>query len=519
LWTAETLGRRQTPTACGSFSDVTVMNTACIRRALVSGVAFVLSVTSLLPVAWAVEEGKLVQREGHWEYVSGEDPALKLLLEKHIITQDEYEQGARIIDMRERLSARPFDINYGQGLNINTQDNFLLKVRGAMQLAFMYDAYNQAWTTIGNPNTPRVEGSGLVPALRTEESAAAFSNRIARLQFLGYAFDPNLRFDLTIGADRPIGSSFSVGSVSVVNFYVTSWHLPYANLVVGQHKTWFNRAQIQSALNLTFTHRMFVQDAFVANAINRRDFGITLLSDESKYRLNYAIGVYNGMGITLDRLSQPFGKNANQLMYTARLLWRVAGNPLYGEGDILWSKTPQVAVAVAYAYNPGVDLVNPHPSTRNQLIEGSRNGRLLGSGIIDFQTWNLDFVARYRGWSLQAEGYYRKHRVLEAPTAAAVPLGDARGWYAMLGYYVVPRKLEVAVRYGIFDPSTAHSHDLVKESGVALNYTFDGSYDHRLIFDWTNLAIGSGGFAAWRQPVSTQDLVSNSFRLLYQFYW
>ncbi len=493
------------------------MDTACMLRAVVGGLAF--SLTGLLPVVWAVEEGELVRKDGRWEYVTGEDPALKYLLEKHLITQGEYDKGAHIIEMRERLSAQPFHINYGQGLNIKTKDNFFLKVRGAMQFAFIHDAYNQAWTTIGNPNTPRVEDSRFVPARRAGESAAALSNRIARLQFLGYAFDPNLRFDFTIGADRPVGSSFSVGNMSLVNFYVASWHVPYANVVVGQYKTWFNRAQIQSVLNLTFTHRMFVQDAFMANAINRRDFGITLLSDESKYRLNYAIGVFNGMGITLDRLSQPFGRNANELMYTARLLWRVAGNPLYGEGDILWSKTPQVAVAAAYAYNPGVDLLHPHTSTRNQILEVSRNGRLLGSGIIDFQTWNLDFIARYRGWALQAEGYYRQQQVRGAPTEAIVPLGDAMGWYAMLGHYVVPRKLEVAVRYGVFDPSTAHSHDLVKEAGVALNYSFDGTYDHRMIVDLTNLTMGAGGFAAGRPAVSTQDLVTNSVRVLYQFYW
>lgn len=492
------------------------MDTAYMLRALVGMVVgLASSITGVLPVVWAVEEGELVRKDGRWEYVIREDPALKYLLEKRLITQEEYDQGAHIIEMRERFSAPTFHLNYGQGLNIKTKDNFFLKVRGAMQFAFTHDAYNQAWNTIGNPNTPRISGDSLVPALRGEESAAAFSNRITRLQFLGYAFDPNLRFDFTIGADRPIGSSFSVGGVSVVNFYVASWHVPYANVVVGQYKTWFNRAQIQSVLNLTFTHRMFVQDAFMANAINRRDFGITLLSDESKYRLNYAIGVFNGMGITLDRLSQPLGRNANELMYTARLLWRVAGNPLYGEGDILWSKTLQVAVAAAYAYNPGVDLLNPHTSTRNQILEVSRNGRLLNSGIIDFQTWNLDFIARYRGWALQAEGYYRRQEV----RGGGVPLGDATGWYAMLGHYVVPRKLEVAVRYGVFDPSTAHSHDLVKEAGVALNYSFDGTYDHRMIVDLTNLTMGAGGFAAGRPAAGTQDLVANSVRVLYQFYW
>jgi hypothetical protein len=143
---------------------------------------------------------------------------------------------------------------------------------------------------------------------------------------------------------------------------------------------------------------------------------------------------------------------------------------------------------------------------------------LLGSGIIDFQTWNLDFISRYRGWALQAEGYYRRQEV----RGGNVPLGDAIGWYAQLGYFLVPRRLEVAARYGAFDPSTAHTDDLVKEAGVALNYSFDGTYDHRMIVDFTNLTMGAGGFAGFaggRSIASTQDLVANSVRVLYQFYW
>ncbi|MGH7205574.1 MAG: hypothetical protein ACREI2_05120 [Nitrospiraceae bacterium] len=44
--------------------------------------------------AWAVEEGQLVRTDGRrWEYVSSEDPGLKYLLLKGIITQEEYERG------------------------------------------------------------------------------------------------------------------------------------------------------------------------------------------------------------------------------------------------------------------------------------------------------------------------------------------------------------------------------------------------------------------------------------------
>lgn len=492
-----------------------------MRWPLVLGLT--VSLTSMLPVAWAVEEGELVRKDGRWDYIATEDPGLKYLLEKHIITQEEYDRGVQLIEERRSLSAPTFHINYGQGLNIKTEEQFFLKLRGLMQFRGNHNTYNQAWRTIGDRNNFSASPSDLQAVKRDDLSAATFSTQILRFQFLGYAFDPNLRFDLTVGADRPEGSPTATGTFSLVNAYVASWHVPYANVVVGQHKTWFNRAQIQAVANLSFATRMIVQNAFMANGINRRDIGITLLSDENKYRFNYAIGIFNGTGITLDRLSNPAvvqgsrtSLNANELMYVGRFLWKVSGNPLYGEGDIGYSEAPQVAIAASYAYNPAVNLSESMiPAVRSQVLGVSGNGRLVGAGIIDFQTGGVDFIARYRGWALQAEGYIRQQQVRGGNPS----VGNATGWYAMLGHYVVPRKLEVAVRYGIFDPNTRHSHDLVKEAGVALNYSLDGTYDHRFIVDFTNVTMGTGGYAAGRPTVSTQDLVANSIRVLYQFYW
>ena len=105
-----------------------------------------------------------------------------------------------------------------------------------------------------------------------------------------------------------------------------------------------------------------------------------------------------------------------EMMYTARLLYKISGNPGYGQGDILNSRVPQVAIAVGYAYNPAQNYLS---SIRSDIVDRalspgsgeSYNGRLLGGGIYDFQTYEVDFIAKYQGWSLQAEGYYRHQRV------------------------------------------------------------------------------------------------------------
>ncbi|MFO0730609.1 MAG: hypothetical protein U0361_06395 [Nitrospiraceae bacterium] len=62
----------------------------------------------------------------------------------------------------------------------------------------------------------------------------------------------------------------------------------------------------------------------------------------------------------------------------------------------------------------GSDIVD---RVYRQAITKAYNGRLLAGGIYDFQTYEADFIAKYQGWSFQAEGYYRHQRRCGTPTA------------------------------------------------------------------------------------------------------
>ena len=80
-------------------------------------------------VARAVEEGQFIKKEGKWEYYSGEDPGLKYLYMKGIITQEEYDKGLRVIETKERLTRPTFNVDVNNGLNIRVGERFLLKLR------------------------------------------------------------------------------------------------------------------------------------------------------------------------------------------------------------------------------------------------------------------------------------------------------------------------------------------------------------------------------------------------------
>ena len=233
------------------------------------------------------------------------------------------------------------------------------------------------------------------------------------------------------------------------------------------------------------------------------------------------------------------------MLYTFRGLYKIAGNPGYGQGDILNSRTLQSAIAFGYAYNPAQNYLSAIRSDivdrgYRQSVTKAMNGRLLAGGIYDFQTYETDFIAKYQGWSLQSEGYFRHQRVrsrdsgstpfdlatipIASITGPPVDLGQAWGWYAQVGKYVIPRKLELAVRYGVMDPSTKQKDDLVKEFGAAINYSFDGTYNNRLVIDYSNITMGSGGRAPDRFPFEStpgfgRDLIENRVNVQYQFYF
>ncbi|MCS6291022.1 MAG: hypothetical protein H8K10_18860 [Nitrospira sp.] len=516
--------------------------------------------------ATAVEEGQLVKKDGKWEYYSGEDPGLKYLYLKGIITQEEYDKGLRVLETREQVAKPNYSIDVNNGLNFRVGSKFFLKLRLLTQVRYSHSAYNGAWGAVGDSRNPEILGGQVeYRAVSKQSDSNQFSVPRTRLQFLGYAFDPDFRYNISWAFDQTTwDQEGGSGRAGLLDAYISSWHIPWLTIQAGQQRVWFNRATISSMATSTFADNLIVQNAFAANQQSSRDIGVSISSDEDQYKLNYAFGIWGGVGANLARegtaVSQALLNNSSlpaaqrrtfnydtrvltgEMMYTVRLLYKISGNPGYGQGDILNSRTPQMAIAFGYAYNPAQNYLSSIRSditdrAYRQRVTKAYNGRLLGGGIWDFQTYEADFITKYQGWSFQAEGYYRHQRVRNAdsgtipfdPVTAtvlgpAVNLGQAYGWYAQVGKYIIPRKLELAVRYGFMDPSTQQVDDLVKEFGVAINYSFDGTYNNRLVVDYSNITMGSGGRAPDRFPFESQpgfgrDLVENRINVQYQFFF
>ena len=157
----------------------------------------------LPPQARAVEEGQLQKKEGRWEYVPSEDPGLKYLLLKGIITQDEYDKGLKVLETKERVSKPNFNIDVNNGLNIRVGSKFLLKMRLLTQVRYSYSTYNDAWGTVGDSRNQEILGGQVeFRAVRHQSDSSHFTVPRARLQFMGYAFDPDLRYNVSLAMDQ-----------------------------------------------------------------------------------------------------------------------------------------------------------------------------------------------------------------------------------------------------------------------------------------------------------------------------
>ena len=556
-------------------------------RSTIALVCMVCMSIGIIPCGWSEAIGGETARPAAKDLPStaadGMDPVTKFLLDDALaqgrITKQRYMALTRDFEEQAYLRQPAFKFWYDRGFNLGTNDNaFLLKIRGRLNVEFSQSYRNQAWRNPGDgKNFPDLIGVfGDYRVNRSDSEVSTITLKNARLLFMGHVFSPDWKYFIQIGGDSASQGSQTQSSVQLLDYYAQLTHIDWAQAQLGQYKVYFNRAQINSTASMQFAHRALVSDAFTASGLDRRDIGLTIMNDDEVYPVNYYLGVFGGVGpnfitsgnsdseqITVGcpggqqpgntpippgsagctdptntsnpvsplqrNLNADTRANVNRLMYAGRLNWNVMGRPGYGEGDMVYSQTPQLAFGGGYAYNPslntstdnafiGEDLANLN--LRRQLAAGG-NGRELGWGVVDHSTWAVDGVFKYRGFSLQGEFYFKNvirhdkglpcvswaqqaNGVIQAGAPfvclqqAPGELGNAEGWYVQSGYYIVPRYVELAARYAYWDPDTNSGGDLIKEVDVSLNWFFKGTYDYHLQFTYSNIAMGTGGYAIGR---------------------
>jgi hypothetical protein len=237
--------------------------------------------------------------------------------------------------------------------------------------------------------------------------------------------------------------------------------------------------------------------------------------------LQYWAGVYNG------RNSKGLPNHDSGHLWVGRISINPFGKyNLLQQGDIDYSKTPKACFLVS----------GFHDTDRLNKVRSSTDGKEQSVNSYDYKGsgYNLAALFRYKGFSADAEyGYERFEQDRESGNT-----WNRFGYRFDAGYFVIPKKFEVAARYAyverLKDNNAADScasglglvsvnggtnnavEDNLQEYTVGLNYYFYG-HNLKLFVDYSYLTRELSPVPG--SAVSVDDQHDNRYRAMMQFYF
>jgi hypothetical protein len=270
------------------------------------------------------------------------------------------------------------------------------------------------------------------------------------------------------------------------DYYI--WWTPAAaeeafSIKIGYFKVPANRQWNSSGFKLLFQDRSIASDAFKQD----RDYGLDIFGKPFDGHMEYHAAVFRGAG---QNPSKTFGKDENadnELLYvlTARYYpfgWYQSYNLATGwdETNVKDKEDLLAVIGASFVYNA---------KEKDKKLEDT-----------DSAMGNVDLGLRYRGFTWDSEYYIRKNNPENDGDSIT-----SDGFYTQAGYFVLPKKLELAARYSLFDPNTDLQDDVQREYTFGINYYIRG---HR-----QKIQADVGRFVT---ETTKTDKNENRFRLQYQ---
>jgi len=299
-----------------------------------------------------------------------------------------------------------------------------------------------------------------------QHNTSSFDVNRARLTISGTALNKEFAYKLSTDFISAPDSDANNGASPAVRDAYIDWRPcnDDSGVRLGAFKTAISRQFNTDQQSMQFADRSKVSEYFTLGRQNGA-MGYASLADGM---VTGSAGIFNG---------QSDGETANasgvDTKHTGVAALRV--NPsghmnVAEEGDIDWTEDLATSLGVAYAYS---DKNNGGVSNQSGLI-------------------NADANLKYMGLGLHAEYFYQNN---DADIS-----GDPSGFYVQGGYYVMPKKLELAARYGYTDcdhgtaAGTCSGFKNINEVSASINYYFwrhslkaQLGYDHI-----NNVVVGSG---------------------------
>ena len=279
------------------------------------------------------------------------------------------------------------------------------------------------------------------------QNTSSFEQKKARIILSGTALDNEFSYFMQadfVGEKDNDGKNGTHLRDAYVRWNACDW----GAVQMGQFKTFISRQYVNSDWKTTF-----VDNSAASNYFNQgRQQGLAAYWWTDDKLLEFRAGIFNGSSDN-EGINRPGQDNLHTGMAAVRL------NPIgkmdaYDETDIDYTEDFALSLGSAYAYG----------AAKMDLGSGSEH--------VMHQTVDVDAIMKYRGFSLASEFYYAK--VDSDSLVTAEPMG----FYVQTGYFLEPKKFEVAARYSYIDCADGEAwgmcegNDLVNETAVSLNYYF-----------------------------------------------
>ena len=351
-----------------------------------------------------------------------------------------------------------FYVDYDNGFVIRPFDKqvtpFELKFQGWMQLR--YNGFHSEGPTPSRNNLEIERG---------------------RMIFRGFAYDPNLQYFINIDADTD--------EQHVMKFHDFWFNYKFSdafNLHGGKGKvagsyTWYLGGR---------QFRLIDRDTATTFFRSDRTIGLWALGDFGEQdRWHYHALIGNGL-----RTADFTPGEVDDLIAASMMLWWDATGD-YGQefSDLEWHDELAVRTGQTFAWS------NQNQGPEDSVLPEARwvrlgNGtRLTDTGALapgvtvtgfDYFLYSAFFLAKYQGWSANAEFYYRWINNFDTAGGGS-PYGDlqAHGFYAEVGRMLCPKYLELVGRICGINTSFGDSW----EYGAGINWFLDGTHNNKFQVD------------------------------------
>ena len=267
------------------------------------------------------------------------------------------------------------------------------------------------------------------------------------------------------------GDSFDVG---IRDFYVYWTPLEEANVKMGYFKVPFNQQRMTTSAKLLFQDRAIASEAFDQD----RDYGVDVYGKPFDGILEYHAAVFQGAGEDpaeredqVKALSKGKADDNldNELMYVLNLRYNPFGKyDTIDETDVKHTEKFKMSLAGSVVFNA---------KRKDEKLEDA-----------DTIAGVAELSMKYRGLSWHNEYYV----MTEDPESGGDSI-DSDGFFSQVGYFVIPKKLELATRYSMLDPNTDANDDIGREYTAGINYYFrPGTHRSKIQADWGHYVTEAG---------------------------